>query len=93
MLSPCKHLLRGEMLGYKSLYICKKLIEFECSGYITYISIELYQPTTNLELWCYVMHTINRCILFKKECPGTQYHEGALHVSVLAARLFDIYVK
>lgn len=28
MLSPCKHLLRGEMLGYKSLYICKKLIEY-----------------------------------------------------------------
>lgn len=42
MFSLCKYLLRGEMLGYKSLYICKKFIEFECSGYIIYILIELY---------------------------------------------------
>lgn len=93
MLSPCKHLLRGEVLGNKSLHICKKLIEFECSGYITNISIGISQPTINLELWCYLMHKINRCILFKKECPGTQHQEGAVHSSVLAEHLFVMYVK
>lgn len=53
MPSPCKHLLRGEVLGNESLHICKKLIEFECSGYITNILIEISQPAINLELWCY----------------------------------------
>lgn len=52
MFSPCKHLLRSEVLGNESLHICKKLIEFECSGYITNISIELSQPTINSEFWC-----------------------------------------
>lgn len=42
MFSLCKYLLRGEVLGNKSLYICKKFIEFECSGYIINILIGIF---------------------------------------------------
>lgn len=77
----------------KAYIFAKNSLNLNVVGTLPTFQSYYLNPRSIWSFGVYLMHTINRCILLKKECPGTQQHEGAVHSSVLAARLFDMYVK